>query len=52
MQEGLSILLVDKSLKELLKVASRCVVLEKGVTCWQGKPADLTAELADRYLGV
>ncbi len=52
MQEGLSILLVDKSLKELLKVASRCVVLEKGVTCWQGKPADLTPELADRYLGV
>jgi branched-chain amino acid transport system ATP-binding protein len=52
MQEGLSILLVDKSLKELLQVASRCVIVEKGVTCWQCKPAELTPELADRFLGV
>jgi branched-chain amino acid transport system ATP-binding protein len=52
MREGLSILLVDKSLKELLRVASQCVVLEKGATCWQGNPANLTPELADRYLGV
>ena len=50
--EGLSILLVDKTLGELLRVASRCVVLEKGRTCWQGAPGDLTSDLADRYLGV
>jgi branched-chain amino acid transport system ATP-binding protein len=50
--EGLSILLVDKTLGELLRVASRCVVLEKGRTCWQGPPGGLTPDLADRYLGV
>ncbi len=49
---GLSILLVDKTLKELLAVANRCVVLEKGTTAWTGEPGGLTAEISDRYLGV
>ena len=52
MNEGLSILLVDKSLKELLRVASRCVIIEKGETAWQGTPDQLTSEISDRYLGV
>ena len=50
--EGMSILLVDKTLKELLSVATRCVILEKGETCWQGAPQDLTEDLTNRYLGV
>ena len=49
---GLSILLVDKTLRELLAVANRCVILEKGVTAWTGKPKRLTAKVSDRYLGV
>jgi len=52
MSEGLSILLVDKSLKELLKIASRCVILEKGLSCWAGTPDELTPALTTRYLGV
>lgn len=51
-QEGLSILLVDKSLKEICKIADRCVILEKGSNAWEGLPTELTTELADRYLGV
>ncbi|MBX3596746.1 MAG: ABC transporter ATP-binding protein [Rhizobiaceae bacterium] len=51
-QSGLSILVVDKTLSELMPVADSCVVLEKGSTAWTGSPADLTAELQDRYLGV
>ena len=51
-EAGLSILVVDKSLKELTAVAERCVILEKGATCWSGASADLTPELTDRYLGV
>jgi branched-chain amino acid transport system ATP-binding protein len=51
-QEGLSILVVDKSLKELMPVADRCTVLEKGRTVWQGRPAELTPQLQDRHLGV
>ena len=50
--DGQSILVVDKTMVELLPVADRCVVLEKGRTAWTGRPGELTAELQDRYLGV
>lgn len=49
---GQSILVVDKTLTELLPVADRCFVLEKGVTVFDGPPEALTPELQDRYLGV
>jgi branched-chain amino acid transport system ATP-binding protein len=51
-QEGQSILIVDKTLAELLPCADRCYVLEKGTTVWTGSPTELTPELQDRYLGV
>ena len=50
--DGQSILVVDKTLSELLPVADRAFVLEKGQTVWNGLPGELTAELQDRYLGV
>ena len=50
--EGQSILIVDKTLAELLPAADRCFVLEKGRTVWSGTPQALTRELQDRYLGV
>lgn len=49
---GQSILVVDKTLSELLPVADRCFVLEKGLTVFQGTPQALTSELQDLYLGV
>ncbi|BCH23870.1 ABC transporter ATP-binding protein [Mesorhizobium sp. L-8-10] len=49
---GQSILVVDKTLAELLPVADRCFVLEKGTTVFEGTPQALTPELQDRYLGV
>lgn len=51
-QEGQSILIVDKTLAELLPSADRCFVLEKGRTVWTGRPTELSPELQDRYLGV
>jgi branched-chain amino acid transport system ATP-binding protein len=51
-QRGQSILVVDKTLSELLPVADRCVVLERGRTVWQGKSGDLSADIQDKYLGV
>ncbi|WP_417830469.1 ABC transporter ATP-binding protein [Thalassospira sp.] len=51
-QSGLTILVVDKSLKELSGVADRYVIVEKGVTAWSGAVDELTDALADRYLGV
>lgn len=52
--QNLAILIVDKSLKELLAVADRCVVLEKGRTAWTGTAGALSDdhELQNRYLGV
>ncbi|MGO4450296.1 ABC transporter ATP-binding protein [Phyllobacterium sp. TAF24] len=51
-QQGQSILVVDKTLSELLPVADRCVILERGRTIWSGLPGELTSEIQDRYLGV
>ena len=51
-ESGLSLLVVDKSIRELKTIADRCVILEKGETVWTAPPADLTPEIADRYLGV
>jgi branched-chain amino acid transport system ATP-binding protein len=51
-RSGLSILVIDKTLKELARVADRCFVLERGRTVWTGAPAALTPEITDRYLGV
>jgi branched-chain amino acid transport system ATP-binding protein len=51
-EAGLSILVVDKSLKELSRVADRAVILEKGRSVWAGRMSDMTQALADRYLGV
>jgi branched-chain amino acid transport system ATP-binding protein len=50
--QGLSILVVDKTLSELLPVADRCVILENGKSVWQGPSGDVSAEIQDRYLGV
>ena len=51
-QSGLSILVVDKSLKELSQIADRAVVLERGKTVWAGRIDALTPDITDRYLGV
>jgi branched-chain amino acid transport system ATP-binding protein len=52
--EGLSILVIDKDVRALTKVADRHYVLEKGRTVWQGTSAELTAseDVQHRYLGI
>ena len=52
--EGESILIVDKNLDELSRIADEHVIVEKGKTCWQGDHAAFVAEpdLRHRYLGV
>ncbi|RFU13929.1 ABC transporter ATP-binding protein [Rhodobacteraceae bacterium W635] len=51
-ETGLSILVIDKSLKELGTVADRGVIIEKGVTVWSGAFDTLDRETTDRFLGV
>ena len=40
----LSILVIDKTLKERRQVADRCFLIERGRTVWTGTPAALTPE--------
>ena len=50
--QGMSILIVDKSLKELRAVADRAVILERGRDVWTGAMGDLGEAEVGRYLGV
>ncbi|MBV8030194.1 MAG: ABC transporter ATP-binding protein [Betaproteobacteria bacterium] len=51
---GLSILIIDKDVRALSRVADRHYILEKGRVAWSGSSAELSAseEIQHRYLGV
>lgn len=51
-EDGLSILVVDKTLSELLPVADRCVILQNGRSVWTGLPTEIDDEIRDRFLGI
>jgi branched-chain amino acid transport system ATP-binding protein len=52
--EGLSLLVIDKDVKALTRVADRHYVLEKGRVVWSGSSAELAAnqDIQHKYLGV
>jgi branched-chain amino acid transport system ATP-binding protein len=52
--QGLSILLIDKDVRALTRVADRHYVLEKGRVVWSGSSAELAAnqDIQHKYLGV
>ncbi|QEL25467.1 ABC transporter ATP-binding protein [Bosea sp. F3-2] len=52
--QGQSILLIDKNINVLRRIANRHYIIEKGRTVWSGSSADLAAnaELVHRYVGV
>ncbi len=52
--EGQSILVVDKNVNDLTRIADRHFIIEKGQVVWSGTSDELTArpELKTRYLGV
>jgi branched-chain amino acid transport system ATP-binding protein len=53
-QTGLSILVIDKNVGALMRVADRHVIIERGRVVWQGASAALAAapDVQHRYLGV
>jgi branched-chain amino acid transport system ATP-binding protein len=53
-ESGQTILVIDKYVERLLKLADRHVILERGAVVWQGSSAELDAQrnLWTRYLGV
>jgi branched-chain amino acid transport system ATP-binding protein len=53
-QEGLSILVIDKNIRDLLRLADRHFVLERGKVAWSGDSQALAGatDVQERYLGV
>jgi branched-chain amino acid transport system ATP-binding protein len=53
-QSGLSILLIDKHVQAVTRLADHHYVLEKGRVVWDGTSAELRAraDVQHRYLGV
>ncbi|MGX1306385.1 branched-chain amino acid transport system ATP-binding protein [Amorphus suaedae] len=53
-REGQSILLIDKNIGVLRRLADRHHILEKGRTVWSGTGADLArdADVVERYVGI
>ena len=52
--EGLSILVIDKNVEDLSRLAERHYIMEKGAVVWHGTSAELRADddAVHRYLGV
>ncbi|MDH4173660.1 MAG: ABC transporter ATP-binding protein [Betaproteobacteria bacterium] len=52
--EGLSLLVIDKDVRALTRIADRHYVLEKGRVVWRGSSAELSEnrDVQHRYLGV
>ena len=50
--KNISILIVDKSLKQLLDLADKFYIVEKGKTVWEGFSQNLTSQIAQKYLGI
>lgn len=52
--EGQAILVIDKNLAALNRIADKHFIIEKGVSVWSGTPEELDAEpkIKERYLGV
>jgi branched-chain amino acid transport system ATP-binding protein len=50
--EGQAILVVDKHLGQLMKLADRHVIIEKGEAVWSGTSAELDQAVMQRYLQV
>jgi branched-chain amino acid transport system ATP-binding protein len=52
--EGLSILVIDKDVKALTRLADRHYILEKGRVVWSGASAELaaSADIQHKYLGI
>ncbi|MDF2371129.1 MAG: hypothetical protein P1V21_10080 [Rhizobiaceae bacterium] len=50
--EGQSILVVDRTLSKLFKVADRGSSRERRQSVWDGTPDNLSNDIRDRYLDV
>ncbi|MBN2758890.1 MAG: ABC transporter ATP-binding protein [Rhodobacteraceae bacterium] len=51
-ESGMSILVIDKSLRELAQVADSAAILARGETVWTGAMEDVTPDVSEHFVGV
>jgi branched-chain amino acid transport system ATP-binding protein len=51
-RSSMAILLIDKALAEVVAVADRAVMLDRGASVWEGPATAVPGDVAGRYLGV
>lgn len=51
-ETGMSILVIDKSVRELKSVCDSASILERGRTVWHGSIDELTSDITEKYVGV
>lgn len=51
-RSGLSLLVIDKSVKELKGICDRATILERGKTVWCGKIEALTKDVTELHIGL
>ena len=53
-EDGMSILIVDKNLKDLLQIADQHNIIHKRVVVWSGSSSELeeASDIRSQYLGV
>ncbi|WP_420333849.1 ABC transporter ATP-binding protein [Roseibium sp.] len=51
-ETGLSILVIDKSIRELRDVCDSATILERGKSVWDGTIHELTDDITNSYIGV
>lgn len=51
-ETGLSILVIDKSIRELRDVCDSATILERGKSVWAGTISELTDDITTTYIGV
>jgi branched-chain amino acid transport system ATP-binding protein len=51
-ETGMAILLIDKTIRELRRIADRAVILERGKSVWHGQMDELDDTISNQYLGI
>ncbi len=51
-ETGMAILLIDKTIRELQRIADRAVILERGISVWHGQMNELDDAISNQYLGI
>ena len=49
---GITVVIIEQFINRALDLADHCVILAHGEVVWEGAPAETSAQVLDRYLGI